>query len=504
MLTQSVSIDTWGTAQFDVYTLNGAVKLYSVITPSAINGINHTLHQKDLLVLISTDYKNLYVYKLGNTSSVFVATIPSGVNHQFNVQFASNGDLYWFGYGSVEYAKDSLSNPRYYKFRVAKYDSETESYAFIYTIKDWSLQEFGFYTSVGQYNSLYYNSKENSLLLFPTGYRTESYTQPTNAIFPSGMVGLIKYYVSSNTFGYTNEADLYSGGTGPVLNYNQGSCVFNSVSLANRGNFYNSLTNTLVLNSTISNYGAVAINPDEVILLDATTLSIKWMGKPALFFTMQNEVDNGTIVYLTEVSNSYKVLNYKSVGVFDQTFNKTSESLLPIAQFSSGLGSFDPFSELVSYKVPNGFAIADSAGNHISLQLTNVGGNNHEIIFFNKLGVSYSNRIEPSTLLTTDISNVSAKLLQFKVGKAPKGVTQSFNCTIGSSVYSSTSGLWEYSDDGMATFKPLGKGKGKVTNGIHGADGVLCDETQPNVYVQFTVASMPTGNVLIDFSSEAI
>jgi hypothetical protein len=503
LLTQSVSIDTWGTAQFDVYTLNGAVKLYSIITPSAINGINHTLFSKDLIVFESVDFANLYVYRLDNTNAALLMIIPSLMSYQFNMQFTSNGDLYWFGYGNTA-SKDSLGNLRYYKLRVAKYDSETESYSSVITLKEWSFQELGFSHSNGHYNALYYNSKENSLILIPTGWRVASFTQPANAIFSSGMVGLIKYYVSSDAFSYTNEADLYSGGTGPSLNYNQGSCVFNHVSLANRGNFYNSLTNTLVLNSTMSNYNNTSINPDEVILLDATTLSIKWMGKPALFFTMQNEVDNGTIVYLTEVSNSYKVLNYKSVGVFDQTFNKTSESLLPVAQFSSGLGSFDPFSELVSYKVPNGFAIADSAGNHISLQLTNVGGDNHEIIFFNKLGVSYSNRIEPSTLLTTDISNVSAKLLQFKVGKAPKGVTQSFNCAIGSSVYSSTSGLWEYSDDGMATFKPLGKGKGKVTNGIHGADGVLCDETQPNVYVQFTVASMPTGNVLIDFSSEAI
>ena len=502
MLSQSVSIDTWQTAQFDVYTLNGAVKLYSVTTPSLF-WLLITHFSKDLIVFESADYTKLYVYRLDNTSAALVTIIPSGMGYQFNMQFTPTGDLYWFGYGAHT-STDSSGGTRNFKFRVAKYDSETESYSSVLTIKDWSHQELGFYSSPGHHNSVYYNSKENSLILIPAGYRSASFTQPANAIFSSGMVGLIKYYVSSNTFSYINEADLYSGGTGPVLSYAQGANTFNNVSLANRGNFYNSLTNTLVLNSLISNYNNTSVNPDEVILLDATTLAIKWMGKPSMFFTMQNEVNDGTIIYLTEVSNSYKLLNYKSVGIFDQSFKKISEAQFPVVQFSAGLGSFDPYSELVSYKVTNGFAIADSLGNHISLQLTGVGNSNHEIIFFNKLGVSYSNRIAPSILLTTDVSNVSSKVMQFKVGKAPTGVTQSFNCTIGSSVYSSTSGLWEYSDDGMATFKPLGKGKGKVTNGIHGADGVLCDDTQPNVYVQFTVASMPTGSVLIDFSSEAI
>jgi hypothetical protein len=98
----------------------------------------------------------------------------------------------------------------------------------------------------------------------------------------------------------------------------------------------------------------------------------------------------------------------------------------------------------------------------------------------------------PQLISDTELYTSTPEMI-FKVQESDSNVTQSFILSIGASDFNSKNGGWSYSIDSGSTWTPF-TGEGKLTDGVHGTNGVLCDsENNSNMLVKVQVSGLEDG-----------
>jgi FlaG/FlaF family flagellin (archaellin) len=515
---ECVVIPVSNTKKIEVWTQGLTKKLYE-FTAGNYPTTNIEYYEPEGLAAFQNASGYLEVWKLENTQAtrIHYAQMASIYLMYANPTFDNDGNIYAWGYSSSRFfykidfdpANQTYSAP----VNLAKNAAGT-------TVTNYTAANLGWGALDSYTGRSIYVPETNELWLFVGGYNTT--TEYNGYWAPKDNILFLIYRIDDDDFTPVSMSDL---GFYEVDYICARSTVGNnsSWSITYHGLTYNKARNSVYVALNYSPHW-YSMSMDVIVGIDITTHHCSMMANMDTFFqgVSAGSGEGYYRLYSSPLSGRLVMISGRSLMSWnpDNTIHANFDFSPTVDRYDI---AFNQMTEDLLLGHSAGFVVFDHQGNQ-KASVYDASGYHPNACYVNNadskppLGMGATSFIYPSVGEAT--ADTTPTVLM-KVGRSPAGWTQQFLLCVDSdkdnialkdhmfeydgSYASFTSSAnyadltWEYSTDyeeatGTGTWDALGTGDGMQSGGTEGTNGVLCDDTQPHVYVRATLPNTPVGN----------
>lgn len=475
------------TSTVDVFNSSLNTKKYS-FTLADNSYVNSAIkNEEDGIVWFITQADNILVYKIGDIEATHLKTIdfPSTYVSDTRAFVLDKDGSCWIGvYDNTILDVDKAGNRRYRALYKMSYDSATESVADPSIIETWSHQELGWNNGDTTMQMTYSKEKHSLVIQFDNYTTSTTEVAPEYRRYQEDLVSFVIYDITTSKHrpisvlepmgvGRTWYSTRYPGFRNTLGNGGYSQTINGAVHSEFRGISY-------FLIKYSGSYGHM--QSTKLVGVDVHSGRIRFIKAITTDMTTDNDGRYLQLEY-SETEDVLYIIGLKRIVGYDSKWSKVLDrEFNSVARHDR---TFDTVTKRFVIGHNSGMKLIGSDDQTIDSTVDDYGYHGNVMTLTHDSDRKSNDLVKPCRVHSATITNDTTPQITLTVGESViDGVSQNFEVLLNGTIYKSSLGDWEYSEDETtwSSFEGIGLSEG----GTHGTDGVICDSTRPVLYVRFT------------------